>query len=174
MTNPHAPFAESATHRMLHARAELARKRLEDRSAGLVIPAPVQPATGCTGAEPWFPGGARSWLNLAKKHGWWAKATSAIGPRIGASGAILEAECRSVAVALAGPNGERIVAAYRWAGPGPKDWAIEDVQDRRTGDLLGAKAGKAIIAATASTVSADAVWVDLVSAIAATASTEGT
>lgn len=95
-----------------------------------VIPAPATAATACTGAEPWFPRGAKTWLNLAKKHGWRARATRAIGPRIGSRGEVLEADCRTLVIAMQNDRGWRLVVEYRWVGTGKKPgWKLVDVLD---------------------------------------------
>jgi len=94
------------------------------------VPPPSTPATVCTGAESWFPRGAKTWLNLAKKHGWKARATRAVGPRIGSRGEVLEADCRTLCIAMQNDRGWRLVVEYRWVGTGAKPgWKLVDIVD---------------------------------------------
>lgn len=131
------------TLRMLEVRRqERARLAAVER---VEIPAPKQTATPMTGDEPGFPGGVKALLNIAKANGWWTRATFAIGPRIGADGNVLHPDCLSVSLAMAGPNGERLVAAYRWTG---KKWEGEKpgpTRDYRTGELYNVDRTKQIL-----------------------------
>ncbi len=135
----HRPPVEEMTVLSLRARerqreAERARRVAEAER----IPPPSLVATVCTGEESFVPDKVKAWQRLAARNGWRARVTRAVGPRIGAGGQILEADCRTLAVALQGPAGDRVVALYRW-NPKKADWDLEDVQDGRTGELVGAK-----------------------------------
>lgn len=112
------------------------------------VPPPSIRATVCTGAEPWFPRGAKTWLNLAKKHGWQARATRAVGPRIGSRGEVLEADCRTIVVAMQNDRGWRLVVEYRWVGTGAKPgWKLVDILDGVNAAHLEADWAKERIAA---------------------------
>lgn len=139
----HRPPTEGMTTLSLRARARL-REAEHARRAEHVLPPPSVPATPCTGDEPWFPSKVKAWLRLAERSGWRARATRAVGPRIGAGAKILEEDCRTLAVALQGPAGDRIVVVYQWNNS-KGEWESQEVQDMRTGAIIGANDAKARI-----------------------------
>lgn len=109
----------------------------EDAVVEQEVPPPSLPATECTGEEPWLGRGPRSWVALAKKHRWRWRVTRAVGPRIGASGAVLEHEARTLCIAMQGPDRERLVVEYRWNGK-RQAWEVVDIVDGVNGVILPA------------------------------------
>jgi hypothetical protein len=136
---PSAPPAKAAVR--------LPEPELEE-SAVEPVPPPSTPATVCTGTESWFPRGAKTWLNLAKKHGWKARATRAVGPRIGSRGEVLEEHCRTLCIAMQNDRGWRLVIEYRWVGTGKNPgWKLVDILDGVNAADLKAEWAKERIAA---------------------------
>jgi hypothetical protein len=92
------------------------------------VPPPDVPATELPAGDPRIPRGVKTWLNLAKKHGWRARVTYAVGPRIGSRGEVLEHGCYTICVAMQNDRGWRLVVEYRWMA-GQQKWVLEDVLD---------------------------------------------
>lgn len=143
MTFVHHIAPEKYSAHMLELRARI---RAGERAARLALlaeltpPPPSLPAERVTGLEPWFPSSGKSVMKLAAAQGWWARATKAIGPRIGADGGILEPQAYTTAVAVA-KNDERLVWVWRW---NKDNWKLQDVLSRREG-LINHDRGKAVI-----------------------------
>lgn len=143
MTFVHHIAPEKYSAHMLELRAKIRageRAARHQLLAELAPPPPILGAEQVTGLEPWFPSSGKSIMKLAAAQGWWARATKAIGPRIGSSGEVLEPAAYTVAVAVA-KGGERMVWVWRWN----KDkWTLQDVLSRREG-LINHDRGKAVI-----------------------------
>lgn len=139
------PTGSANARAMRYHEAERARRRAEV-DAALALPSPSVPATVLPEGDERIPRGVKTWLNLAKKHGWRARVTYAVGPRLGAGGKILDEACYTICIAMQNDRGWRLVMEYRWNGPQQK-WELEDVLDGQNAAILPTSIAKERMAA---------------------------
>lgn len=107
------------------------------RIAALSPPPPSLPREAVDPAASWVPLSPRSNYRAAVRHGWEARLTRAIGPRIAANGKVPNGDeaVATLALAAQSPTGDRIVWVWRWR-PSTGKWQLDSVQDARTGRMM--------------------------------------